>query len=142
MTIEDIIETLEKTDMPDGRIDAFITCAFLLKQLRPAEPNDFDSPHDYMPSSIRSQHGFLMARPFTHDVNHAIDLCREVRPDAVWHLARGQTSDDWLYGAQLREIEEGENVLGEAESNHAALALTLAALRAHLRQQDAWKAGL
>lgn len=34
MTIEDIIETLEKTDMPDSRIDAFITCAFLLKQLR------------------------------------------------------------------------------------------------------------
>ncbi|MBB5666691.1 hypothetical protein [Rhizobium leguminosarum] len=141
MTIEDIIETLEKTDMPDGRIDAFITCAFLLKQLRPADPSDFDGPHDYMPSSIKSQHGFLMARPFTHDVNHAIDLCREIRPDAVWHLARGQASDDCLYGAQLREIEEGENVLGEAESNHAALALTLAALRAHVRQQDGWKAG-
>ncbi|MGZ2423004.1 hypothetical protein ACVIRM_001966 [Rhizobium laguerreae] len=76
MTIEDIIETLEKTDMPDSRIDAFITCAFLLKQLRPAEPNDFDGPHDYMPSSIKSEHGFLMARPFTHDVNHAIDLCK------------------------------------------------------------------
>ncbi|MGO8189898.1 hypothetical protein AB9F38_34450, partial [Rhizobium leguminosarum] len=34
-------------------------CAFLLKQLRPAEPNDFDGPHDYMPSSIKSEHGFL-----------------------------------------------------------------------------------
>ncbi|MGO7465357.1 hypothetical protein ACCS53_39320, partial [Rhizobium ruizarguesonis] len=64
MTIEDIIETLEKTDMPDSRIDAFITCAFLLKQLRPAEPNDFDDPHDYLPSSIKSEPGFLMARPF------------------------------------------------------------------------------
>ncbi|MBY2967419.1 hypothetical protein HF251_32935 [Rhizobium leguminosarum] len=142
MTIEDIIETLEKTDMPDSRIDAFITCAFLLKQLRPAEPNDFDGPHDYLPSSIKSEHGFLMARPFTHDVNHAIDLCREVRPDAVWHLARGrQTPDESLYGAQLREIKESESVLGEAESNHAALALTLAALRAHVRQEDEKRAG-
>ncbi|MGO7170123.1 hypothetical protein AB9F47_24070 [Rhizobium leguminosarum] len=142
MTIEDIIETLEKTDMPDSRIDAFITCAFLLKQLRPAEPNDFDGPHDYMPSSIKSEHGFLMARPFTHDVNHAIDLCREVRPDAVWHLARGrQTPEDSLYGAQLREIREDESVIGEAESNHAALALTLAALRAHVRQEDEKRTG-
>lgn len=38
--------------------------------------------------------------------------------------------------AQLREIKESESVLGEAESNHAALALTLAALRAHVRQED------
>lgn len=136
MTIEDIIETLERTDMPDGRIDAFITCAFMLKQFRPAEPKDFDGPRDYLPSSIRSGHGFLMARPFTHDVNHAIDLCREIRPDAIWHLARArQTPDDPLYGAQLRETAEGQSVLGEAESNHAALALTLAALRAHVRQE-------
>ncbi|MGO7428728.1 hypothetical protein ACCT09_55730, partial [Rhizobium ruizarguesonis] len=84
----------------------------------------------------------LMARHFTHDVNHAIDLCREVRPDAVWHLARGrQKPDDSLYGAQLREIKESESVLGEAESNHAALALTLAALRAHVRQEDEKRAG-
>lgn len=58
----------------DGRIDAFITCAFMLKQFRPAEPKDFDGPRDYLPSSIRSEHGFLMARPFSHDVNHAIDM--------------------------------------------------------------------
>ncbi|MGO8168821.1 hypothetical protein ACC780_37810, partial [Rhizobium ruizarguesonis] len=64
--------------MTDSRIDAFITCAFLLKQLRPAETNDFDGPNEYLPSSIKSEHGFLMARPFTNDVNHAIDLCREV----------------------------------------------------------------
>lgn len=137
MTIEDIIETLAKTDKPDGRIDAFITCAFHLTGLRPAEPNDFDGAYGYGYSNIKTEHGFLMATPYTSNVNDAMELCQKLRPDAFWHLARGRlTPSEPLYGAQLLEIKDVETVLGEAESNHAALALTLAALRAYVKLEE------
>lgn len=136
MTIEDIIETLAKTDRPDGRIDAFITCAFHLKGLRPAEPNDFDGAYGYQPSSIKTEHGFLMAHSYTRDLNEATALCQQIVPDGFWFLSRSPQAPVDLppYSAMVKAADF--ELLGGALSKNAALALTLAALRAHVKLKE------
>jgi len=132
MSLDEIIERLATTDKPDARINAFLTCMFHLKGLRPAEPDDFDGKFGYYPHQIKTEHGFLMAHPYTSDLNEAADLVDKILPGRFWHFAKGRIMpNEPLYGAFILEADEVEHVLGEAESNHPALALTLAALRAY-----------
>ncbi len=133
MTLEEIIGALAAMDKPNGRIDAFLTCMFHLKDCRPAEPGDFDGKYGYQPHNIKVEHGFLQAHSYTSDLDEAAGLIDRILPGYFWHLAKGRLEpNEPLYGAMILEIREVETVFGDAESNHAALALTLAALRAYV----------
>lgn len=132
MRLDEIISALAASDKPDGRINAFLTCMFHLKGNRPAEPDDFDGKYGYQPSNIKTEHGFLMAHPYTSNLDEARGLVETILPGHDWHLSKVRDQMGGLrYSSVIPSISEPGSILGQAHSVHAALALTLAGLRAY-----------
>lgn len=101
-----LLERVKAATGSDDRLNAELTCALWFKGLRPAEPDDFDGKYGYSPGNIKTEHGFLMARPYTRSVDEVLALLARNAPDlCVENLGEmapcaGPMAGRWL--AQLR----------------------------------------
>lgn len=74
MTMQELIERLEKCSEPDRGLDAEIDCALRFRDLRPARPDDFDGKYGYSEGNLKCEHGFLMAHSNTRSIDEALEL--------------------------------------------------------------------
>ncbi|RVK75455.1 hypothetical protein CN154_15240 [Sinorhizobium meliloti] len=134
MNLQHLMQRLRTATGSTRRIDAELACYFVFKDLRPAEPNDFDGKYGYSAGNIKVEHGFLQADPYTSHVDDAIALADRLLPGVWYHLARGKLrAEEPLYGARLMF---GDEVIGEGESDHRqAMAICIAIVDALQRQE-------
>lgn len=79
--LEGLLERVEAACGPDRRLDAEIACAFIHRNLRPAEPDDFGGEYGYSPGNLKVEHGFLMSDGFTRSIDAALSLVERCRED-------------------------------------------------------------
>ncbi|MFC0809087.1 hypothetical protein ACFHWW_27215 [Ensifer sp. P24N7] len=135
MSLQHLAQRLATASRPSRVIDAELACFFVFKDLRPAEPNDFDGKYGYSAGNIKVEHGFLQADAYTSNIDEAIALADRLLP-GVWYLmARGKMrAHEPLYGARLMF---GDEVIGEGESDHSqALAICIAIIDALKKQGE------
>jgi hypothetical protein len=127
MTIEELIERLEKSEGPDRWVDARLDAIFRVGSKKMQEPG-YDWAWDNFPvwahrKDIRGQCGVQHddgnlgmvwdSLPFTASIDAAVELCNRVLPGWAWRVATCCVSDDaWVF-PDFNSPEHGERLKRE-----------------------------
>lgn len=139
--MKELIERLEKATGPDRELgdDVLMACGWRLIEEGPGPDRIlyWAAPDDV---PIDPMHGGEYANGDQPDPTASIDAALTLVPKGMrWLVGCGQLEPtEPLYGAQIRKpgFSTGGVVISEGESNHMAIALCIAALKARL--PDAW----
>ncbi len=135
-TLQSLRDRVAQATGPDREIDAAIACAFVLRDLRPARPDDFEGRYGYPPGSIKTTLGFLQADSYTSSIDAALAWVERVLPGWGWTVSN---ADDvkpcpkaWVW--ELSAENRAEHFSANAPT--PALAIILAGLDALIAKES------
>lgn len=135
-TLLDLLKRVRRATGPDARLDAQITCAFVLRGLRPAEPDDFDGKFGYSPGNIKTENGFLMSHHYTSSLDECVALIKKLLPSWTWYVGEGISGSEVICSlAAIYQIKQ-PRALAKGNAPTPALALLAALLSALIALEE------